>query len=724
MRKIQLIGVASLIIANCSLLSHKQSLPPPFVQPVTALHKSDTKSVNLFLQNYEKNSEDRPSKWWAWYNLALIWRNESPTKSCKYFSDLAKLEGFPIHDLARLRSIEFCPATEDKLKKIWEISEQDQFPWLRQLAIEVGVKKARELKNDEMLMKLSFEAAKISKFQREKKRLALIALKLAKQAGNMELVSEIYNYTIKIAPRLNPSPTEEDYIKMAYDYRINRKFQKARQYYRKSFDRSGASMSEKYSALIGIRKTFRLQDKKSEYRRATGNLAKWMATLRKKYPKDSLVMKKFRDAHILFARTLWTLGKNDKSVRVLRKLARSLKNLSEVGQVYYLESRIAEEKGRFKQSINWLNKAMQTTADPEFLERIKWKKAWNLRKLGQFNEAIDLFEHLIKKTENSFQKVKYVYWLARTLQRNGRLVEAHKQFEILIEEDPVGYYGVLAHRALNLNFPSSIMFEYGPGQWNRVPASKMNVDTLFTDVEWMLAVGEFKSAKNFLDYISNKDNLTKSQREKILIYYARSGHYLRVFQKSARMPLADRRKFLSENPELIFPRPFYGPVSDSAVQFGMSVELIYSVIRQESAFNTMARSSADAFGLMQLLPQIARITAKEFNIDLGSTYDLYQPHVNIPLGAAYLRRLWDKYNGQFILTVASYNASEDVVRNWVKSRFTHDPIEFIEDIPYDETQSYVKLVLRNLVFYMRLNSREEFIPFPEWCLQGLQDFKS
>jgi soluble lytic murein transglycosylase len=143
-------------------------------------------------------------------------------------------------------------------------------------------------------------------------------------------------------------------------------------------------------------------------------------------------------------------------------------------------------------------------------------------------------------------------------------------------------------------------------------------------------------------------------------------------------------------------------------------------MRQESAFNPLARSSADAFGLMQLLPRVAKSSALKNNIPLNQDADLFKPHVNIPLGSAHLSDLWEKYNGQFILAVASYNASEKAIQNWLSTRYRGDSLEFIEDIPYEETRSYVKLVMRNLVFYQRIYATEP-IPFPEWCLEIIQD---
>jgi soluble lytic murein transglycosylase len=125
----------------------------------------------------------------------------------------------------------------------------------------------------------------------------------------------------------------------------------------------------------------------------------------------------------------------------------------------------------------------------------------------------------------------------------------------------------------------------------------------------------------------------------------------------------------------------------------------------------------DAFGLMQLLPEVAERAAEEHGIPMSKAEDLYEPHINIPLGAAHLRKLWDRYRGEFVLAVASYNASERAIMNWLKTRYRGDALEFIEDIPYDETREYVKLVMRNMITYQMMNAQEKAPEFPEWALR-------
>jgi len=198
---------------------------------------------------------------------------------------------------------------------------------------------------------------------------------------------------------------------------------------------------------------------------------------------------------------------------------------------------------------------------------------------------------------------------------------------------------------------------------------------------------------------------------------------LKLFARVGELPVTERNLILAKHPDMVFPQPFSREVSEAAEKYGVKSELIYAIMRQESAFNPMARSPADAFGLMQLIPRVAKLAAKSSGVPLKENKDLYKPEVNIPLGAAFLKDLWQRYDGQFVLVAASYNASEAAIRSWINTRFFDDPIRFIEDIPYDETQGYVKLVLRNFIFYSRLSSKGEAILFPEWCLANLHEFK-
>jgi soluble lytic murein transglycosylase len=151
--------------------------------------------------------------------------------------------------------------------------------------------------------------------------------------------------------------------------------------------------------------------------------------------------------------------------------------------------------------------------------------------------------------------------------------------------------------------------------------------------------------------------------------------------------------------------PAFEPVGDRVEK-----AMVYAITRQESAFDPSAQSSAGARGLMQLMPDTARRTAKRFGVDfdLGRLLD---PAYNAKLGAAHLGELMDDWKGSHILMFASYNAGGGNVSKWIKAygdpRSPNvDPIDWVERIPFSETRNYVQRVMENLLVYRsRLGER-------------------
>src|SRR5690606_4113378 len=150
--------------------------------------------------------------------------------------------------------------------------------------------------------------------------------------------------------------------------------------------------------------------------------------------------------------------------------------------------------------------------------------------------------------------------------------------------------------------------------------------------------------------------------------------------------------------ELLYPRPYEKEVRTAAKLAALDPELIYSVMRQQSLFRSNAVSSAGARGLLQLLPETARRTARAWKRPAPSAHSLLDPRVNVPLGAAHLRELLDRFDGQTIVALAGYNAGPGAVRRWLPSE-SIEPDVWIENIPYNETRNYVQRILwHNVVF--------------------------
>ena len=143
---------------------------------------------------------------------------------------------------------------------------------------------------------------------------------------------------------------------------------------------------------------------------------------------------------------------------------------------------------------------------------------------------------------------------------------------------------------------------------------------------------------------------------------------------------------------LWYPLRYSSIVRGHAVHYRLDAALLAAVIETESKFNTDARSSAGAVGLMQLTPSTAKGIAQYTGGSRFRVSDLTNPEINVRYGAWYLRHLLDRYHESERLALAAYNAGEDNVDRWQKA---HKGIQF------DETRDYVAKVERLKKIYRR-----------------------
>ena len=155
-----------------------------------------------------------------------------------------------------------------------------------------------------------------------------------------------------------------------------------------------------------------------------------------------------------------------------------------------------------------------------------------------------------------------------------------------------------------------------------------------------------------------------------------------------------------------FPLALESRVKREAHGAGIDPAWAYAIIRAESAWMTDAHSHADAYGLMQLLPGVAKQVAHSEKLPYSRASDLFDPALNVQLGTRFLGRMADKYDGSPWLASAAYNAGEAPVGRWLDARASLDPDFFVETIPYKETREYVARVLAFSVIYdWRMNGK-------------------
>ena len=731
--------IAFYMLVGCSSTNKTQYPPsmsqfPPEVSnwPIndTLFANKDFESIDLFLNKVVQEDSAEATHWWADYRRAQLWAQKDKKISCENFTRLAMQPRFPLSRLAYLRAHELCPKNYIVTSRLKAYDKESFDPWLSRLSQDVAIKTARAKKDYKELIQLLWDKSKLNLPKREKASLTEEARKLAKKHGDKTQVRRLTQRLHQLAPSKDPKPASRDYLAVAKDHRYYRNFDSARRYYNKVIKGSRFSVSQKIAAYRGIRQTYKVQQRRPEAVRATENLAKYTEKYLLKSKGRMWDHQTFVDNHLILARTLWTENYKTKAKKVLDKIENRSGKYIPMFQVNWIRGRMSDEESDFNNAQLFYEKALQDKEMPQgFREKLEWHQAWALRKLKAGDKAIKAFEDLVKNADNPYDRARYRFWLGRTYADNDEIGDAEDEYEEIIDELPHHYYGFLAHRELEKELPEIDNKDFNGLSIKKAPPKALAKHLIRPYMEWLIAVREDKVAKDYLLHLGQflKAEKGSDQVESwayLFDYYSRSGNYQQLFGELYKTPKEIRDTLLSEYSQLIYPQPYRDFVSSSANRFGISLEFIYSIMRQESAFDPNARSHMDAFGLMQLLPQVARKSARAHSIQFSKAEDLYEPHVNIPLGSAHLRKLWDKYNGDFVLAVASYNASEQAIEGWLKTRYRGDTLEFIEDIPYEETKQYVKLVMRNYIAYQIIGASENKVHFPEWALRIRQDKRS
>lgn len=647
------------------------------------------------------------AQWLRDYKWAVANSATESAKACDMLLGLSKEENFPARQLADLRSYAACAqsGTQTKLKPL----NRSVYPeWLQNLSLDVALKWVRAYGDKAVEMDLAVEKSKQKLPQSEKIQWIHLASERATELKDAAKLADLKKRLYVIAPRLNPEPQEKEFPSVAQDFRQARQFEKARKYYTLVLNSPNFGFDEKLSSFKGLRLAYKNQRNDKDHIETSKRLVQFANQGLKANPKAREFRLAAYDAQMYLGRALWTLGKTAEAGAVFDKLEKQMKGKLSLAELYWIKGRMREEVRDFDGVSAALEKALAEKPTGELLDKILWYAAWNERKRDNFLASAEKLKELDATTQVDFTRNRALFWQAKALADAKDEKAARVVFEKLIDLDPLGYYGLLAHGQLN----KPIALPKNSREQASVP--KLPLDSGMA--EWLRLLDEKDVLTSLLDQASAQYKKQKDQTDEgwstLFKYYAKAGLFMKLYENMAIIS-ADRRKaILESHPELLFPQPWSEEVRTASIQFDVDEELILAIMRQESAFDAMARSHADAFGLMQVLPELAEKLGHRFKIPYKEMDDLYQPRTNISVGTAHLKELLHRHKGRLIPAVASYNASESAINGWVKSRFKGDALEFIEEIPYEETRGYVRLVLRNMTFYYLLRSKTPTIEFP------------
>ena len=321
-----------------------------------------------------------------------------------------------------------------------------------------------------------------------------------------------------------------------------------------------------------------------------------------------------------------------------------------------------------------------------------WKLAWERYGQGDFSGARRRLETLGEVYRETGRQRRLLYWRARCLERERRPPEARPLFESLLAADPPDLYALFARRHARVLPP---------------PRPPRVLDPSTATASFRVA-DELLRLRFFQEAAAEAAALAPSRGKDLRL--AETEFALGRFSGAA---AAAKRAFpdMGTPAEARVPdawRRFYYPIEEDrflagdARQFGLDPALLRALVRQESVFDPRARSRAGALGLTQLMPATARSLARSVLRMRYRRAFLYDPGVNARLGAAYFRRLLDRFGGRTIFALAAYNGGPTRMARVVAENPGRDEDEVFESHPARETRDYVRRVMLYAESYRQL----------------------
>ncbi|MBI2059337.1 MAG: transglycosylase SLT domain-containing protein [Nitrospirae bacterium] len=365
---------------------------------------------------------------------------------------------------------------------------------------------------------------------------------------------------------------------------------------------------------------------------------------------------------------------------------------------------------------------LRLAQDPDVSNRrteYRWRAALEQLNGGEYYPARELLLQIKTPGENWWQAPAAVYWLGRLSEWMGDRNMAHYFYQEVLQNYPLSYYAYLIEQVVG---DSRIAKVSGPERPSFARSAMRGASA-----EDSCYLNKSPAATRYLDRASRMarigleelarmelQGLLESKNDPSAVYLAYQElvgikQYATVISDGRRrfsVPLQPSMLPCDEIWPLLYPRGYRQFVSYMAEKEKVDPNLLYALIRQESTFNPKITSSANARGLMQLIPSTARIVQNQTGMTFMNKEDLFDPYFNVKLGVTHFKDLLDQYDGSVILALAAYNAGPGNVKRWMAERTYRDDAEFAEFIPYRETHDYVKKVLSSYQVYSWLYKDE------------------
>ena len=350
-----------------------------------------------------------------------------------------------------------------------------------------------------------------------------------------------------------------------------------------------------------------------------------------------------------------------------------------------------------------------------YAERAAWKSGWTSYRRGDMSEAVRIFETAAATFARSDYRPAWLYWSGRARAAMGDGPGATARLQLTITDYDNTYYGRLATAILQKQGtarPASTLViarsaaELG-GEEEYFPPTE-------TTIRMLLALGLYEPAVRELEFARAKwgdspgITATVAWTNKQMAASESGSEQFTLARGSITLMKRAYPQFLANGGDqlprdiltTIYPLNYWDLIRKYSAQNDLDPYLVAALMAQESTFVRDIKSSAGAYGLMQMMPHTGRQYARKLKLPYSLRL-LTTPEPSVRIGTLYFADKIREF-GSVHLALASYNAGETPVRRWMREFPDLPQDEFIDSIPYPETQQYVKRLLGTAEDYRRL----------------------
>lgn len=354
-----------------------------------------------------------------------------------------------------------------------------------------------------------------------------------------------------------------------------------------------------------------------------------------------------------------------------------------------------------KEKLPYYHQIVNNYPNGRFASDALWNLIWAQYKKGNYDKVMELAQTHSQKYSTTISAPRVQFFAAKAAEKRGNYAKARGYYGTILEKYPDDYYAfrskllldgrktawtVKGKRQLNTN-NKKIKF---PLNYCKIQSKDMPVLNL------LMNVGDWK----LLELLLEDNKVVESW-----VNYKAGNKALSIVQARDFISSLDTKPdFGDDIYKLAYPMYFENEINKYSKVYDLDPYVVIAIIKEESHFDTQAKSYVGAGGLMQVMPDTAKFIAQKYSLsyDAISHNDVES---NIELGCAYLDYALSQLAKKYLFAVAGYNGGHNAVKNWHNTLNYTDFDEFVEEIPYSETQTYIRKVFKSYWNYLNIYDR-------------------